>query len=145
MLTSNTRYSCCYFLNIKETRKDREVDRLFKILERVTELKGSELQTTTSLADIHLPKLAVDLQVAESIANKLIKKRASADSETLEKLERRREERVVEWDTFVHDMTAKCVKIDNSFAVKQEEIREAFRKTEEKIFNKKAEQSAAEK
>jgi len=90
----------------------------------------------------------VDLQVAESIASKLITKRATADSETLAKLEKRREDRVVEWDTFVHDMTAKCVKIDNNFAIKQEEIREAFRKTEEQIFSKKAEQqqsAAAEK
>lgn len=85
--------------------------------------------------------MATELHVAESIANKLIQKRSTADRDVETKLDKRRGERAVEWDTFVHDMTAKCVKIDNNFVIKQEEIRDAFKKTEEKIFIRKLEET----
>src|SRR5437588_347435 len=121
---------------LQETRGDREVDRLFKILERATDLKASELDKAQTLSDIHLPKLSAELQVAESIADKLIKKRSNADESFKAKLQERTALRAVEWDTFVHDMTARCVKIDNNFVEKQEDIKEVFRKTEEKILKK---------
>lgn len=107
----------------------------------MTELKGAELQKTQALGDIHLPKLAAELHVAESIANKLIQKRSTADADVQTKLDKGRSERAIEWDIFVHDMTAKCVKIDNKFVEKQEEIKDAFKKTEDKIFSRKLEES----
>jgi len=126
-----------YFVKeFEESRKDREVDKLFKILERVTELKETELENTQALGDIHLPKLAAELQVAESIANKLNKKRSTADKTVEEKLVKHRQERVVEWDSFVHDMTAKCVKIDGNYKDKQEEIRRVYKNAEDKLLEK---------
>jgi hypothetical protein len=128
----------------QDSRKDREVDRLFKVLERVTELKDTELSKTQALADIHLPKLALELQVAESIANKLNHKRSLADGEREVKLDLRRKERATEWDTFVHDMTSKCIRIDKSYKDKQEEIVGVYKKAEEKLLNNNRSNASAD-
>jgi len=100
----------------------------------VTELKDTELLKTQALADIHLPKLGLELQVAESIASKLNQKRSTADAESASKLEVKRKERAVEWDAFVHDMTSKCIRIDNSYKEKQSEIVDVYKKAEDKLW-----------
>ncbi|CAL8073526.1 unnamed protein product [Orchesella dallaii] len=123
-----------FFLKeFEESRGDREVDRLFKILERVTELKDSEITKAKSLADIHIPKLSAELQVAESIADTLLDKRLKAEKDISLELERKRQERSVEWDTFVHDMTNKCIRIDNTFKEKEDAVRVLYKKAEEKL------------
>lgn len=119
---------------LQESRKDREVDRLFKILERVTELKDTEISKAKSLADIHIPKLSAELQVAESIADTLLEKRLKAETEISFQLEKKRQDRTIEWDKFVHDMTNKCIRIDNTFKDKEEEVRELYKKAEEKLI-----------
>lgn len=118
----------------QESRCDREVDRLFKILERVTELKDSEITKSKALADIHIPKLSAELQVAESIADTLLSKRLKAEEEITNQLEKKRQHRTVEWDTFVHDMTNKCIRIDNTFKEREEEVRALYQKAEDKLY-----------
>jgi hypothetical protein len=100
-------------------------------LERVTELKDTEIPRTGCLADIHLPKLLAELQVAESISDKLTDKLKASDSKYAENLEKSRKERATEWDSFVHDMTTKCIRIDNLYKDKQEEVRKLYLKAEE--------------
>ena len=112
------------------------MDRLFKILERVTELKDTEVPKVKSLADIHLTKLSAELQVAESISDKLLKKADSLEKASSVRLEQRRAERAQEWDTFVHEMTNKCIRIDNSYKAKEDEVRELYKKAEEKLLSK---------
>jgi len=97
----------------------------------VTELKDTEIPRTGSLADIHLPKILAEVQVAESISNKLVEKLRTADSKYAENLEKSRKERASEWDSFVHDMTTKCIRIDNLYKGKQEEVRKLYLKAEE--------------
>lgn len=117
----------------QESRRDREVDRLFKILERVTEIKDTETNKCQSLADIHIPKLSAELQVAESIADTLLAKRLKAEADITAQLEKKRHDRTIEWDTFVHDMTNKCIRIDNTFKGREDEVRELYKKAEEKL------------
>jgi len=99
----------------------------------VTELKDSEITKAQSLADIHIPKLSAELQVAESIADSLLEKHLKVEGENTKQLERKRQERTTEWDTFVHDMTKKCIRIDNTFKEREEEVRILYKKAEEKI------------
>ena len=118
----------------QEKRKDREVDHLFKILERVTELKDTEIPRTGSLADIHLPKFSAELQVSESISDKLVQKVSTAEQLYSEKLEKNRLERAAEWDSFVHGMTTKCIRIDSLYKDKEEEVKKLYLKAEEKFL-----------
>lgn len=121
-------------MELQDSRQDREVDRLFRILERVTELKDSEINKSKSLADIHIPKLSAELQVAESIADKLLNKRLKSEEDITKQLEKKRQDRTQEWDTFVHDMTSKCIRIDNTFKEKEEEVRELYKQAEVKLI-----------
>jgi len=119
----------------EEKRKDREVDHLFKILELVTELKQTEIPRAGSLADIHLPKLSAELEVAVSISDKLIQRTSAAAEEKYnQKLEQGRAERVIEWDTFVHEMTTRCIRIDGNYKVKETEIRHLYAQAEQKLL-----------
>jgi len=120
----------------EEKRKETEVDHLFRVLERVTELKDTEIPRTSSLADIHLPKLLGELQVSESISEKLIYKLQASEPKYKEKLEASREERTKEWDSFVHDMTTKCIKIDSIYKDKGEEVKKLYLKAEEPFIRK---------
>jgi hypothetical protein len=103
-------------------------------LERVTELKDTEIPRTGSLADIHLPKLSAELQVSESISDKLVEKVGKAEEQYIEKLAKRRSERAAEWDSFVHDMTTKCIRIDNLYKVKEEEVKKLYLQADEKYL-----------
>lgn len=115
----------------QERRKDTEVNQLLHILERVSVLKDTEIPRTGCLAEIHLPKLLANLQIAESISDKLLDKLKSSDSKYTEALEKSRNERSAEWDSFVHDMTTNCIRIDNLYKEKQEEVRNLYLKAEE--------------
>jgi len=126
--------SIVVFCFIQEKRQDREVDHLFRILERVTELKDTEIAKTESLADIHLPKLSAELQVSESISDKLVDRVSSAEKLYAEKLEKKRKARTAEWDSFVHGMTSKCIRIDSLYKDKEEEVRQLYQKAEEKFL-----------
>jgi hypothetical protein len=119
----------------EEKRKDREIDHLFKILERVTELKDTEIPRAASLADIHLPKLSAELEVAVSISDKLIQRTSStADEKYAKKLEIGRAERAKEWDAFVHEMTTRCIRIDGNYKAKEDEVRKLYLQAEEKLL-----------
>ncbi|CAG7828269.1 unnamed protein product [Allacma fusca] len=130
-----TRKEIEYFVReFEDTRGDREVDYLFKILEKTTELKDTEITKVKSLADIHLPKLSAELQVAESISKKLLQKAESSDKVSAARLEQKRSERAAEWDAFVHDMTKKCIRIDNAYKAKEDEVRDLYQKAEVKLL-----------
>lgn len=120
------------------------MDRLFKILERVTEIKDTETNKCQSLADIHIPKLSAELQVAESIADTLLAKRLKAEADITAQLEKKRQDRTIEWDTFVHDMTNKCIRIDNTFKGKEDEVRELYKKAEEKLHQQQQQNQSEE-
>ncbi|XP_046736535.1 biogenesis of lysosome-related organelles complex 1 subunit 5 [Diprion similis] len=115
----------------EEKRGDREVERLFKILEYSTELGQSQFGRTEQLGDCHLPSLKANLDVALSMCQRVLEKEDKADHEN--KLRANREARKGQWLKFINDMSDKCEKVDKTFEEKEEELREFYADLEEKL------------
>ncbi|XP_015512327.1 biogenesis of lysosome-related organelles complex 1 subunit 5 [Neodiprion pinetum] len=115
----------------EEKRGDREVERLFKILEYSTELGQSQFDRTEQLGDCHLPSLKANLDVALSMCQRVLEKEDKTDHEN--KLQVNREARKAQWLKFINDMSDKCEKVDKTFEEKEEELREFYTDLEEKL------------
>ena len=63
----------------EEKRGDREVENVFKILEKVTELKGGEIDKVKAQCDSTLPNLNARLLVANSMCNKILDQARSSE------------------------------------------------------------------
>ncbi|EFN88156.1 Protein Muted-like protein [Harpegnathos saltator] len=121
-----------FFLReFQEKRADREVERLFKILEYATELKESQLDRTEQLGDCHLPSLKANVDVALSMCNRVLQREENFDSDSI--LNENRLIRRKEWEKFVNDMSDKCQKVDQTFQEKENEIQEFYVDLEKKL------------
>ncbi|KAJ9591629.1 hypothetical protein L9F63_001843 [Diploptera punctata] len=121
-----------FFLReFEEKHSDREVERLFEILEWTTEIKETQIDRVKLASDVHLPNLNANLEVAVSMCNRILEKEELHRSDKT--LEAKREIRKVEWETFIEDMTQKCTKVDATFSDKEEELREFYADLEKKL------------
>ncbi|XP_029155283.1 biogenesis of lysosome-related organelles complex 1 subunit 5 [Nylanderia fulva] len=121
-----------FFLReFQDKRADREVERLFKILEYSTELKESQLDRTEQLGDCHLPSLKANVDVALSMCNLVLQKEENFDSDSV--LNENRLARRTEWEKFINDMSDKCQKVDQTFQEKENEIEEFYVDLEKKL------------
>ncbi|CAL7939819.1 biogenesis of lysosome-related organelles complex 1 subunit 5 [Xylocopa sonorina] len=121
-----------FFLReFQEKRDDREVERLFKILEYSTELKESQLDRTEQLGDCHLPSLKANVDVALSMCERVLQREQDFDSDIA--LQENREIRKQEWEKFVNDMSDKCEKVNQTFEEKENEIKEFYIDLERKL------------
>ncbi|KAG5325173.1 BL1S5 protein, partial [Pseudoatta argentina] len=120
-----------FFLReFQEKRSDREVERLFKILEYTTELKESQLDRTEQLGDCHLPSLKANVDVALSMCNRVLQREENFDSDVLSE---NRLLRKKEWERFINDMSNKCEKVDQTFQEKENGIQEFYVDLEQKL------------
>ncbi|CAH0405506.1 unnamed protein product [Chilo suppressalis] len=109
----------------EEKRGDREVENLFFILEKVTEIKDSQVEKIKKGSEtlpIFSEKLGQALQLCESITNEYL----NVNEEAEKKITENREKRQKEWDQFIDDMNFKCKRIDNAFEEKEEELRDLY-------------------
>ncbi|XP_012267635.2 biogenesis of lysosome-related organelles complex 1 subunit 5 [Athalia rosae] len=121
-----------YFLReFEERREDREVERLFKILEYSTELGQSQFDRTEQLGDCHLPSLKANLDVALSMCQRVLEQEEKTEND--KKLQVNRETRKSQWQKFINDMSSKCEKVDKTFEEKEEELRGFYQDLEEKL------------
>ncbi|XP_043287831.1 biogenesis of lysosome-related organelles complex 1 subunit 5 isoform X2 [Venturia canescens] len=121
-----------YFLReLEERRGDREVERLFKILEYSTELSQSQLDRAEQLGDCHLPSLKANADVALSMCERILDREEQFYNDT--KIQENRERRKVEWQCFINDMSDKCEKVDRTFQEKEEELKEFYIDLEKKL------------
>ncbi|XP_060813857.1 biogenesis of lysosome-related organelles complex 1 subunit 5 [Bombus pascuorum] len=121
-----------FFLReFQEKRDDREVERLFKILEYSTDLKESQLDRTEQLGDCHLPSLKANVDVALSMCERVLQREQNFDSDIA--LLENREIRKSEWEKFVNDMSEKCEKVNQTFQEKENEIKEFYIDLERKL------------
>ncbi|XP_033333016.1 biogenesis of lysosome-related organelles complex 1 subunit 5 isoform X1 [Megalopta genalis] len=117
--------------SFKEKRGDREVERLFKILEYSTELKENQLDRTEQLGDCHLPSLKANVDVALSMCERVLQREQDFDIDKT--LEDNRKIRKLEWEKFVNDMSEKCEKVNQTFEEKEDEIKEYYTDLEKKL------------
>ncbi|XP_012235867.1 biogenesis of lysosome-related organelles complex 1 subunit 5 [Linepithema humile] len=121
-----------FFLReFQEKRADREVERLFKILEYTTELKESQLDRTEQLGDCHLPSLKANVDVALSMCNRVLQREENFVSDNA--LRQNRLIRKVEWEKFINDMSDKCQEVDQTFQQKENEIQDFYIDLEKKL------------
>lgn len=67
-------------IKFQDKREDREVLRLFKILEYSTELGQNQLDRAEQLGDCHLPSLKANVDVALSMCESVLQKEDEFDS-----------------------------------------------------------------
>ncbi|KAI4494968.1 hypothetical protein M0804_001169 [Polistes exclamans] len=121
-----------FFLReFQEKRNDREVERLFKILEYSTELDQNQLPRAEQLGDCHLPSLKANIDVALSMCERVLQRQEEFNSDLA--LQHNREIRKAEWEKFINDMSDKCQKVDKAFQDKENEIKEYYIDLEKKL------------
>lgn len=116
----------------EEKRSDREVEKLFNILEYVTEIRDTQIERVKLISDIHLPTLNANLEVALSMCNRIFEREEAHRSST--SLIAKQEIRKAEWENFIEDMTHRCSKIDAAFDDKGKELKEFYADLEKKLY-----------
>lgn len=72
-------YSCAtsafmlLLFGLQEKRQDREVERLFVVLERVTEIRDTQVDRLKQSSNAFLPTLNTNLDAALNMCNRMIK------------------------------------------------------------------------
>ncbi|XP_034942918.1 biogenesis of lysosome-related organelles complex 1 subunit 5 [Chelonus insularis] len=121
-----------YFVREFENRRgDREVERLFKILEYSTELEQNQIDRAEQLGDCHLPSLKANTDVALTMCERILQREENCDTER--KLAENREIRKEEWKRFINDISEKCKKVDETFDEKEAELKEFYIDLEKKL------------
>lgn len=138
-----------YLINwFQEKRNDKEVDALFAAIENLVEIKDTELGRFEPVGTHLLQQTNEDLIEALNICTKfcnleekytkvcfyfpvlflLIIKFQDSSVEDL------RTKRKVDWDNFMQGITTKYTDINNSFELKEEELKQLFDDIEKKLF-----------
>ncbi|CAD6227519.1 GSCOCG00001202001-RA-CDS [Cotesia congregata] len=121
-----------YFVReFEEKRGDREVERLFKILEYSTELEQNQIDRAEQLGDCHLPSLKANADVALTMCERIIQRENKFNHDS--KIAENRELRKEEWKKFINDMSDKCRKVDATFNEKEEELKKFYVDLEKKL------------
>lgn len=110
----------------EEKRGDREVENLFSILEKLTDIKDSQADRIRRNGETTLPVLNEKLEQALQLCKEVEKDYLHIKKESEQKRIENREKRQKEWDQFVDDMNFKCKRIDNTFEEKEEELRDLY-------------------
>lgn len=121
-----------YFIKeFEEKRNDREVQRLFEILENVTEIRETQIDRICRNSDQKLCNLTGNLEVALSMCNKILE--AEDKINVAEDLSERRKQRQCEWEKFMQDIKDKTARMDEAFQQKEREVIDHFRCLQEKL------------
>ncbi|KAF7993361.1 hypothetical protein HCN44_007864 [Aphidius gifuensis] len=123
-----------YFVReFEEKRGDREVERLFKILEYSSELDQSQIDRAEQLGDCYLPSLKANTDVALSMCERILERENKFDSDI--ELADKRETRKKQWEQFMNHMSEKCRQVDETFTEKEEKLTEFYIDLEKKLQN----------
>lgn len=113
----------------EEKRGDREVENVFKILEKVTELRDCEVDKVKAECDSIVPQVNANLLVANSMYNKILDQARTSEIE--QALDSSRHARDKEWSNFIQDIQNKCEKIDDAYRKKEQDLRLHYIKLDE--------------
>ncbi|KAJ8736518.1 hypothetical protein PYW08_007174 [Mythimna loreyi] len=110
----------------EEKRGDREVENLFAILEKLTDIKDSQAEKIIKAGETGLPVLKEKLQQALLLSEEVEKNYLESHKAYEQRRLELREKRQNEWDQFIDDMNFKCQRVDNTFEEKEEELRDLY-------------------
>lgn len=120
-----------FIKEFEEKRREREVQRLFELLEDVTEVRETQVDRACRASDQGLSSLAGNLEVALSMCHRILEaedKLSSADD-----LSERRERRRCEWQQFEQDVKDKAARMDQAFEEKERQLIDHYRRVREKL------------
>ncbi|CAG9581216.1 unnamed protein product [Danaus chrysippus] len=117
----------------EEKRGDREVENLFAILEKLTDIKDTQLEKVEKASKTALPVLAEKLNQALQLSEEIETDYLQLQEKSKQKLAENKEKRQKEWDQFIDDMNFKCQRIDNTFEEKEEELRDLYADLKHKL------------
>lgn len=110
----------------EEKRGDREVENLFSILEKLTDIKDSQAEKIIKTGETGLPVLKEKLEQALQLSAEVEKDYIDSRQVYEQRRQQLKEKRQKEWDQFIDDMNFKCQRIDNTFEEKEEELRDLY-------------------
>lgn len=110
----------------EEKRGDREVENLFSILEKLTDIKDSQAEKIIKTGETGLPVLKEKLEQALQLSAEVEKDYLDSRQVYEQQRQELKEKRQKEWDQFIDDMNFKCQRIDNTFEEKEEELRDLY-------------------
>lgn len=117
----------------EEKRGDREVENLFSILEKLTDVKDTQVDKIKKSGETGLPILSEKLDQTLELFSGVEAEIAEVQKQTEQKRIENREKRQKEWDQFIDDMNFKCKRIDNAFEEKEEELRDLYADLDHKL------------
>jgi len=115
-------------------RNDREVTRLFEVLEHVTEIRETQIDKVKNLSESNLQTYQDKVNSALSKCNAILESEKNYNVDT--NLEVKREIRKSEWERFECDMQAKYASVDQTFNEKEKELCEFYVDLEKKLHIK---------
>ncbi|KAG7310874.1 hypothetical protein JYU34_003705 [Plutella xylostella] len=117
----------------EEKRGDREVENLFSILEKLTDVKDTQVDKIKKSGETGLPILSEKLDQTLELFSGVEAEIAEVQKQSEQKRIENREKRQKEWDQFIDDMNFKCKRIDNAFEEKEEELRDLYADLDHKL------------
>ena len=108
----------------EETRGDREVERTFRVLERVTELRDCEIDKLKAQCETSVPAVRENVRAAQALCDRILDKDRSAEIE--QALESSQHAREREWKAFSEEAKAKRERIDEAFRQKEADLRRQY-------------------
>ena len=115
----------------EEKRKDREVEKVFQMLEHVTELRDCEVDKLRAQCDSTMPNVNANLLVAQSMCAKILDQGCGAEID--QALESSRIAREKEWNGFMKDIQDKCARIDDAYKRREEDILKQYTELEKQL------------
>ncbi|EEB20463.1 conserved hypothetical protein [Pediculus humanus corporis] len=108
----------------EEKRGNKEVERLFAILQNITEIKYNQIDSIKLKADENLETLQNKIDDSLVVCNTILQEEEQYRTDTT--ILKNKERRKAEWDVFIKDISQKCVKIDEEFNVKEKDLRDYY-------------------
>lgn len=115
--------------DFEEERGDREIEKIFSCLEKVSELRDIGVpQLKEDLSASVSTSIIANLQVAESMFGRILEQEDSKEIEAT--LASSREARTRDWTAFLQETEERCRKVDQSFKEQEENIRKKYQDLE---------------
>jgi len=115
----------------EEKKGDKEVNELFEIVQKTTELGDFEVDNLKAQCDSVLPSITANLLVAQSMADKILTR--DSRSEIEQALESSKTVRDKEWATFNSEVADKRAKVDEAYQQKELDLRRHYKQLEEQL------------
>jgi hypothetical protein len=107
--------------NFQEKRGDREIENIFSVLERVSELRDFGVERLEGSLEKPCSKLRTNLQTAESIVSEILLREDSAEVELT--LVTSKELREKEIQDFSADIQTRYVKLDEHYRSRAQDLK----------------------